>query len=94
MGTDGNRHIIYPAGHDNALGEEMTDKSSLTSREIEILRLMSLGYLNKQIATSFNTSEQTVKNYISRIFIKLGAANRVEAVIKAAKLGIVRLGKD
>ena len=69
----------------------MSKKSDLTLKEIEILSFMARGYLNKQIAASFNTTEQTIKNYISRIFLKLNAANRTEAVTKAVYNGLISL---
>ena len=72
----------------------MSDKSKLTPRETRILGLMARGYFNKQIAATFQTTEQTIKNYVSKILMKLNAANRAEAVIKAASQGIVPLERD
>ena len=63
----------------------------LTVREKEILRLIALGYFNKQIAVDFNISEQAVKNYMTRILRKLDAANRTEAVVKAVSSGLVTI---
>ena len=67
----------------------MSEAARLTIREVEILRLVALGYMNKQIATQCHISEQTAKNSMTRIFRKLDAANRTQAVIKAAKCGLV-----
>lgn len=69
----------------------MSDVAKLTVREIEVLRLLALGYLNKQIAVDCHITEQTAKNYITRILRKLNAVNRTEAVVKAAKSGLVTL---
>jgi DNA-binding CsgD family transcriptional regulator len=72
----------------------MLDTNRLTIKEIEILRLIAIGYLNKQIAADFNISEQAIKNYMTRILRKLDAVNRTEAVVKAAVFGLVPLDAD
>jgi DNA-binding CsgD family transcriptional regulator len=69
----------------------MIDTSRLTLREIEILRLIAVGHLNKQIAADFHISEQAIKNNMTRIMRKLDASNRTEAVVKAAVFGLVPL---
>jgi DNA-binding NarL/FixJ family response regulator len=61
----------------------------LTDRETEILRLMSGGYSNKEIANSLGVAEGTVKNHVSNILSKLGVRDRTRAVLKAFELGIV-----
>jgi len=60
-------------------------------REIEILRLIARGYVNKQIARDFRISEQATKNHVSRILKKLEAVNRTEAVVRASKYGLISL---
>ena len=72
----------------------MLNISTLTAKEIEILRLISAGYLNKQIAAELHISEQTAKNYMTKILRKLDAVNRTEAVVKAAIIGLVPLVPD
>jgi DNA-binding NarL/FixJ family response regulator len=52
----------------------------LTRREIQILRIISCGCTNKEVAVQLNLSEQTVKNHVHRLLQKLGAANRLEAL--------------
>ena len=59
----------------------------LTERETEILRLMAGGYSNKEIASSLNVAEGTVKNHVSNILSKLGVRDRTRAVLKAFELG-------
>src|SRR5574337_1971 len=61
----------------------------LTERETEILRLLSGGYSNKEIANSLKVAEGTVKNHVSNILSKLGVRDRTRAVLKALELGIV-----
>src|ERR1051325_5304509 len=59
----------------------------LTERETEILRLLSGGYSNKEIANSLKVAEGTVKNHVSNILSKLGVRDRTRAVLKALELG-------
>jgi DNA-binding NarL/FixJ family response regulator len=53
---------------------------SLTSREREILELLLDAYENKQIASHFGVSEQTVKNHIHNIYEKLGVSSRIQLI--------------
>jgi DNA-binding NarL/FixJ family response regulator len=61
----------------------------LSSREIEILRLVSTGLSNKEIADKLVIAEGTVKNHLTNILAKLSAKDRMQAVIKARDLGII-----
>ncbi|HKZ83407.1 MAG TPA: response regulator transcription factor [Anaerolineae bacterium] len=63
----------------------------LTSREVEVLRLLAQGQANKQIAARLGISERTVKFHVSAIFRKLDATNRTEAVTIAAQRGLIKL---
>jgi DNA-binding NarL/FixJ family response regulator len=58
--------------------EFMRELSSLTPREREVLRLLVEACDNRQIASRMNVAEQTVRNYISTIYSKLGIVNRIE----------------
>lgn len=62
-------------------------KASLTKREQAVLRLMAQGLSNGQIAAHLNLAEQTVRNYVSRIYDKIGATSRAEAVVWARQRG-------
>ena len=53
----------------------------LTPRELEIMELVKQGLTNKQIARRLGLSEQTIKNHLSSVFKKLGASNRITALI-------------
>ncbi len=57
----------------------------ITPRELEILELIAQGLSNREIAERVNVSENTVKTHSSRVFMKLGARRRTQAV---------QLGKD
>jgi DNA-binding NarL/FixJ family response regulator len=71
--------------------EVETAKAQLTTREIEIVNNIAQGYSNKQIAAELNISEQTIKNHISSIMIKLNANDRTESVVIALKAGLISL---
>jgi DNA-binding CsgD family transcriptional regulator len=59
----------------------------LTAREIDVLRGMSAGQTNAQVALSLFVAEGTVKSHVKHILRKLGAANRTDAVVKYQQLG-------
>jgi DNA-binding NarL/FixJ family response regulator len=61
----------------------------LTERELEILRLLASGDSNKDIAGRLFLAEGTVKNHVTNILSKLGAANRLHAVSRARELGLL-----
>lgn len=61
----------------------------LNLREIEILKLISKGYTNQEIADKLNLSVGTVKNYVTTILQKIGARDRTEAALIAKEIGII-----
>jgi DNA-binding NarL/FixJ family response regulator len=61
----------------------------LTAREKEILKLMTSGISNRQIASALRLSEGTVRNHASNIFSKLGVCDRTRAVLHALDRGLV-----
>ena len=63
----------------------------LTPREIETLNYVAQGYSNKRIALELGISEQTIKNLISGILIKLNADDRTEATVIAIKHGLISI---
>lgn len=64
--------------------------SQLSSRELQVLRLLSEGRSNQAIAGELVLSPNTVRNHIQRILTKLGAHSKLEAVTTAARSGILR----
>jgi DNA-binding NarL/FixJ family response regulator len=58
----------------------------LTARELEVLRLLSAGCSNREIAVALRLAEGTVKNHISSILSKLGVRDRTRAVLRAFEL--------
>ncbi len=59
----------------------------LTEREVEVLRLMTGGYSNREIARALGVAEGTVKNHVSSILSKLGVRDRTRAVLQAVRAG-------
>ncbi|HHV22918.1 MAG TPA: response regulator transcription factor [Propionibacterium sp.] len=61
----------------------------LTTREVEVLRLVAEGYSNREIAGALHLAEGTVKNHLSMILLKLHARDRTNAVLRALHEGIL-----
>ena len=72
------------------VGEHTAD-DSLTSREIEVLRLIAAGKANKLVASDLSITEETVKGHVKSILSKLGASDRTHAVTIALKRGMIEL---
>lgn len=66
-----------------------TALEALTARELEILTLTGKGFTNKAIGAQLGISERTVQNHLARIFEKLQASSRTEAVMRGVSLGII-----
>lgn len=62
--------------------------AGLSDRERHVLKQVARGMSNKQIARHLTISDKTVRNHLSRIFVKLRATNRTEAVMNALRAGI------
>ena len=72
------------------LANHVADEN-LTSREIDVLRLIASGNANKQIADQLSITEETVKSHVTNILSKLGANDRTHAVTIGLKRGIIDL---
>jgi DNA-binding NarL/FixJ family response regulator len=59
----------------------------LTDRELEVLRLAAQGYTNKAIGAQLSISDRTVQGHLAKIYAKLNAESRTEAVMRAVTLG-------
>ena len=63
----------------------------LTPRETEILNYVAQGYSNKQIAAKLTISEQTIKNHVASVMVKLNANARTQAVVIAVQKGLISI---
>lgn len=63
----------------------------LTRRELEILKLLSIGLYNKEIGQKLSISERTVKNHVSNIFRKIDVTDRTQAAVFAIKNNLVNV---
>lgn len=71
--------------------EPFPEKSAhrLTLREVDVLRALAIGKVNKQLAPLLGISESTFKTYLRSIYEKLGVRTRIEAVRRGVELGVL-----
>lgn len=86
---------VLVSGEDTAAAENPGENSckgpELTVRELEVLKLLSFGMANKEIAWELSISDNTVKFHVSSIFAKLRVDNRVSAIRAAIEVGLLDL---
>lgn len=76
------KHVTHAGGGN-------VEKSPLSERETEVLKLISAGKSNRDIATDLSISENTIRFHIKNILQKLSVTNRKEAVLHAVKHGLI-----
>jgi DNA-binding NarL/FixJ family response regulator len=86
------RGRLRPSAEVAALLAERSFHEKLSDREIQVLKHAADGQSNKEIAVALGLAENTVKNHIKNIMVKLDAADRTEAVTLALRRGIFDLG--
>jgi DNA-binding NarL/FixJ family response regulator len=69
-----------------------TDLGTLTEREREVMRLLGRGMTNPEIARELKVGEATVKTHVAHVLDKLGLRDRVQAVIFAYEVGLIKPG--
>jgi len=74
---------------DQTFTQSMTERASLTERELEVLGLVVAGRTNPEIGLALSISLGTVRTHVSHILEKLGAASRAEATAIAIRRGLV-----
>ena len=83
------KEIQLPAANSFTLNEPKLRELGITRRELEILELIASGLSNREIAEKLFVSENTVKTHSSRLFDKLSAKRRTQAVQLAKEFGLI-----
>jgi DNA-binding CsgD family transcriptional regulator len=83
------REVMVPAPAEFTRNEQQLASLGITPRELEVLELIAAGLSNKEIAERVFVSENTVKTHSSRVFDKLGARRRTQAVQRGKELGLI-----
>jgi len=83
------REVMVPAPVNFVRDQSKLESLGITPRELEVLELIAAGLSNKEIAARVYVSENTVKTHSSRVFDKLGARRRTQAVQLGKELGLI-----
>jgi len=83
------REVMVPAPANFVRDQSKVDSLGITPRELEVLELIAAGLSNKEIAERVYVSENTVKTHSSRVFDKLGARRRTQAVQLGKELRLI-----
>ncbi len=83
------REVIVEAPRDFVRDQRQLESLGITPRELEVLELIASGLSNKEIAERVHVSENTVKTHSSRVFAKLGARRRTQAVQMGKALRLI-----
>jgi HD-GYP domain-containing protein (c-di-GMP phosphodiesterase class II) len=84
--------VLEAAGHPVPRRREWP--AALTTREVEVLRLLARGLSNKQIAERLVVARKTVDNHVEHIYAKIGVSNRARASLFAVRQGLMSPGED
>ena len=83
------KEVLVPAGKPFVPDERKREDLGITRREFEILELIAQGMSNREIARRLYVSENTIKTHSSRVFDKLGAKRRTQAVQLGKEFGLL-----
>jgi DNA-binding CsgD family transcriptional regulator len=83
------KEVLIPAGQPFVLNDRKREDLGITQRELDVLELIAQGMSNREIAEKLFVSENTVKTHSSRVFDKLGAKRRTQAVQLGKEFGLL-----
>lgn len=83
------KEVVAPEGKPFVTNESKREDLGITRRELEILELIAHGMSNREIAEKLFVSENTVKTHSRRVFDKLGARRRTQAVQMGKEFGLL-----
>jgi NarL family two-component system response regulator LiaR len=83
------KEVVVTEGKPFVTNESKREDLGITRRELEILELIAQGMSNREIAEKLFVSENTVKTHSSRVFVKLGARRRTQAVQMGKEFGLL-----
>jgi DNA-binding NarL/FixJ family response regulator len=83
------REVAVPVTRPFERNQERVEQLGITPRELEILEAMAAGFSNREIAERLFVSENTVKTHAGRVFGKLSAQRRTQAVQRAKEAGLI-----
>ncbi|MCB0211205.1 MAG: response regulator transcription factor [Anaerolineae bacterium] len=81
--------IVQDFWQTSITANEDSSRKILSTRELEVLKLVARGETNQEIATDLEISENTVKNHVRSILEKLSVRNRIQAAVYAVREGII-----
>ena len=84
------RTVVERLAHPATTEVPPIEKPTMTDRELEVLRLLVAGKTDQQISQELHIAERTVRNCLRSIYDKLEADTRVEAAVRAVRLGLVQ----
>ncbi|MBQ4837664.1 MULTISPECIES: response regulator [Pseudoalteromonas] len=83
------QQVLQKALTDYLLKKQLVPQMMLTTKELQVLKCLTLGMPNKEIAITLNNSDGTIRNHVSQILAKLDVNDRTQAVLKAFDKGLV-----
>ena len=81
--------VLDAHAYDLRVTAAKAEADRLTSRQREILKLLSAGWSNREIAVQLGLKTGTVKNHVASILSKLDVSDRIQAAVRAVELGLV-----
>lgn len=82
------RAIMARLVQQSASAVPASESIGLTEREQQILRLIAMGWDNAHIAATLHLAEQTIRNYVSRLYVTIGLHSRAEVIVWAREQGL------